>query len=58
MNSRPRPPIRNCPVCGIAMLAGKSQENQPHFDKFECLSCQSVITETRPPNGGENSGAR
>lgn len=53
LNSRPRPPIRPCPVCGIAMLASKSRENLARFDKFECLTCQTVIseTQTRSPGG-------
>jgi hypothetical protein len=48
MSSRQRPPIRHCPVCGIAMQASKSQENLTHFDKFECLSCRTVISVTQP----------
>ena len=55
MSSRQRPPIRHCPVCGIAMQASKSRENLAHFDKFECLSCHTVITtESKPrPAAGE-----
>ncbi len=48
MNSRERPPIRHCPVCGIAMQASKSQESLTYFDKFECLSCHAVISESKP----------
>jgi hypothetical protein len=57
MTSRPRPRIRHCPVCGIAMQASKSQENLAEFDTFECLSCQTVINESpaRPPAGGKNT---
>ena len=54
MNSCQPPPMRNCPVCGIAMQASKSQENLTYFDKFECLSCRTVITtesKPRPPTG-------
>jgi C4-type Zn-finger protein len=54
MSSRQRPPIRHCPICGIAMQASKSQENLAYFDKFECLSCHTVITtesKPRPPTG-------
>jgi hypothetical protein len=46
MTSRPR--IRHCPVCGIAMQASKSRENLTEFDTFECLSCHSVIRESKP----------
>lgn len=48
MSSRQRPTLRHCPVCGIAMQASKSQENLTHFDKFECLSCRTVISESKP----------
>ena len=48
MSSRQRPPMRHCPICGIAMQASKSQEHLTHFDKFECLSCHTVITESKP----------
>ncbi len=30
------------------MQASKSQENLAYFDKFECLSCHTLINETRP----------
>jgi len=29
------------------MQASKSQENLAYFDKFECLSCHTLINETR-----------
>jgi cytochrome c551/c552 len=35
-------------VCGIAMQATKTRENQSYFDRYECLVCHTVITETRP----------
>ena len=55
MSSRQRPPIRHCPVCGIAMQTSKSQENLTHFDKFECLSCRTVISVTKPrPPGNQD----
>jgi hypothetical protein len=52
MSPLQRPPIRHCPLCGIAMQASKSRENLAYFDKFECLSCHTVITtetKARPP---------
>ena len=56
MSTRQRPPIRHCPICGIAMQASKSRENLAHFVKFECLSCRTVITtEAKPrPAAGED----
>ena len=57
MSSRQRPPIRHCPVCGIAMQASKSQKDLAYFDTFECLSCHTVINQgkPRPPASDENS---
>ena len=49
MSSRQRPPIRHCPVCGIAMQASKSQKDLAYFDTFECLSCHTVINKGKPP---------
>jgi len=49
-----RPPLRHCPVCGVAMQAAKTHAELDYFDRFECLSCQTVINATsqrqkRPP---------
>jgi hypothetical protein len=52
MTPRPRPPIRHCLVCGIAMLASKSRDDLANFDHFECLTCHSVITEAKSPADG------
>ena len=38
------PPIRNCPVCAIAMSATKSDAALAEFDTFSCLTCGSVIS--------------
>ncbi len=43
-----RPPLRHCPVCGIAMQAAKTRVELDHFDRFECLSCQTVINAAAP----------
>lgn len=48
LKSRPRPPLRHCPICGIAMQARKSRDDIPRFDVFECLSCNTTIRESRP----------
>ena len=40
--------IRHCPVCGIAMQGRKSRKELEHFDQFECLSCHTTISATRP----------
>jgi hypothetical protein len=49
-NSPARPPLKNCPVCGVTMQASKSREEQAHYDVFSCLRCGTVIAQT-PPNG-------
>ena len=36
-------PLRNCPLCGIVMQAGKSADHLPHPDRFECLTCGTLI---------------
>jgi hypothetical protein len=48
LTTSPRPRVRHCPVCGIAMQASKSREDLADFDNFECLSCQTVIRKTTP----------
>jgi hypothetical protein len=48
----PRPRIRPCPVCGIAMQASKSRDDLADFDTFQCLSCQTVIRESKPKQPG------
>jgi hypothetical protein len=50
LTPRPRPPIRHCPVCGIAMVASKPLENMANFDRFECLTCHTLVSEGRPPS--------
>jgi len=47
MPEQPRPPIKNCPVCGITMLARKSDESLPHFDVFNCPNCWMVVSYSR-----------
>ena len=57
VNTRQRPLIRHCLVCGIAMQASKSRENIAHFDRFECLTCHSVISEAKLPPAGYDDKA-
>ena len=44
-----RPRIRHCPICGIAMQASKSREEQTNFDIFKCLNCGAEIRESKSP---------
>lgn len=57
MTSRPRPAIRHCPVCGIAMQASKSRQNLADFDTFQCLTCETTISESdsRPKGAGKTT---
>ncbi|MDO8877562.1 MAG: hypothetical protein Q8M24_09655 [Pseudolabrys sp.] len=54
MKSRPRPPLRHCPICGIAMQAQKTRDDTPRFDLFECLSCDTTIRVSKPPSGNQS----
>jgi hypothetical protein len=36
------------------MLASRSREDLAEFDTFQCLTCQTVIRETKPRPGGGN----
>jgi hypothetical protein len=44
-----RPPIRHCPLCGLAMLSSKADEQSAEFDTFSCLNCKTIITLSPPP---------
>jgi formate dehydrogenase maturation protein FdhE len=46
-SSPARPPIRHCPLCGIAMQASRSHENAAGFDIFQCQTCHTTIRQTR-----------
>jgi transposase-like protein len=50
----PSPKPRHCPICGVAMQASKSQDNHAEFERFECLSCHTVIREKSSEKGGED----
>jgi C4-type Zn-finger protein len=43
-----RPPLRHCPICGIAMQAKKTRDDIPRFDLYECLTCYTTIREAKP----------
>jgi hypothetical protein len=45
----PRPVIRHCPLCGVAMQARKSRDELDKPDVFECLNCDTVISRAPPP---------
>ncbi len=39
-----RIPLKTCPVCSLAMVAEKSNEDAPRPDTFSCLHCGCVIS--------------
>lgn len=55
----PRPPLKNCPFCKIAMVVVAADADLGGHDRFECLTCGTTITfndgrewdatEDRPP---------
>ena len=47
-----RPPLRHCPICGIAMQARKSLPEAEQFDRFECLNCHTTIVAAPVPDSG------
>jgi hypothetical protein len=49
MPTHPPPSIRNCPLCGLAMLSSKSDERDAQYDTFSCLNCKTIISLTPPP---------
>jgi hypothetical protein len=52
------PPVRPCPLCGLAMLASKSREDAADFDTFQCLTCLTTISRSRPAPPGSEGNAR
>jgi predicted RNA-binding Zn-ribbon protein involved in translation (DUF1610 family) len=55
MEESQRPPIRPCPLCGIAMQASKSRETEAGYDTFRCLTCGTTIVE-QPPSSRQEEG--
>jgi predicted RNA-binding Zn-ribbon protein involved in translation (DUF1610 family) len=53
MPETPRPPIKNCPMCGITMLAGKSDDSRVDFDTFTCPNCRMVVSYNRGRREGK-----
>jgi hypothetical protein len=47
-----RPPIKNCPVCRLAMLGDKTDSRLAEFDIYRCLACDLTIS-TTPNSAGE-----
>ena len=48
-SSPPPPRIQHCPLCRVAMVASRSNEESPHFDTFACLKCGTTVTLVSPP---------
>ena len=54
MSVRPIVP-KPCPVCGVAMVASKADEESRADDIFTCLNCDFVLTHA-PPAAGDPPG--
>jgi hypothetical protein len=46
-----RPPLKSCPVCGLAMQASRSDLARTGYDTFSCLRCDLVMTYQAKPRG-------
>jgi len=47
MDSRNKPPpIKNCPMCRLAMVADRTDSRLADFNHFRCLGCDLTITFT------------
>jgi len=45
MDSDRKPPQpKSCPICRLAMVAGKTDDDLAEFNTYECLRCDLVIT--------------
>jgi hypothetical protein len=53
MTARRRPFVRPCPLCGVAMQASKSRDDIVDFDTFQCLRCETTISERKATPSGE-----
>jgi hypothetical protein len=54
VTSQPRR-IQHCPLCGLAMLGSRANENNPDFDTFACLKCGTTMSFTSPPKGPDDA---
>ena len=41
--TKERPPLRNCPRCGVAMVSRKADERNVGDDTYECVFCGTVV---------------
>jgi hypothetical protein len=46
-----RPPLKSCPLCGLAMQASRSDLARAGYDTFSCLRCDLVMTYQAKPRG-------
>jgi predicted RNA-binding Zn-ribbon protein involved in translation (DUF1610 family) len=55
-----RHPIKRCPVCGVSMLASRTEPLHKEFNHFECLNCGLVMNYAEPntPNMPESDSTR
>jgi transposase len=42
-SSNESPSPKRCPLCGVAMIGGRSNPDSKRLDVFQCLRCETVI---------------
>jgi len=42
-SSNESPSPKRCPLCGVAMIGGRSHPDSKRVDVFQCLRCETVI---------------
>jgi hypothetical protein len=45
------PPLQSCPLCGLAMVARKTNPAAAAYDLFVCLSCETELRLSRAGHG-------
>ena len=51
------PRIKNCPMCRLAMVGGRTDNKPAEFNHFRCLGCDLTITISPTGTHKENTSA-
>jgi hypothetical protein len=54
MDPRKPPQIKNCPICRLAMVGERTDNNLSEFNSFRCLGCDLTITTTPAARSDED----
>jgi hypothetical protein len=56
MDSRKKPPpIKNCPMCRLAMVGDRTDSTLAEFNFYRCLGCDLTITITPTAERGDSA---